>query len=127
MHYQYQKKKSGPIMLKSMGSPDQTDQTLHSFITLKPNLTFTELQETSIEHLLRALQASMEHLLFLAPDSIPIFSATKPIKCLNRFTAERHFMLRDKMIGGILFWSCLSVCLFVCLLSTLTFAITCEP
>ena len=41
------------------------------------------------------------------------------------------FMPPDRMIGGILFLSCLSVCLFVCLfvclLSTLTFAITFEP
>ena len=32
-----------------------------------------------------------------------------------------------RMIGGILFLSCLSVYLFVHLLSTLTFAITFEP
>ena len=43
------------------------------------------------------------------------------------------FMPPDRMIGGILFLSCLfvclclSVCLFVCLLSTLTFAINFEP
>ena len=45
------------------------------------------------------------------------------------------FMPLDRMIGGILFLSCLFVCLFVCLsvclfvylLSTLTFAITFEP
>ena len=34
-----------------------------------------------------------------------------------------HFMPPDRMIGGILFLSCL----FVCLMSTLTFAITFEP
>ena len=32
----------------------------------------------------------------------------------------------DRMIGGILFLSCLFVCLSVCLLSTLNFAITIE-
>ena len=32
-----------------------------------------------------------------------------------------------RMIGGILFLSCPFVCLYVCLLSTLTFAITFEP
>ena len=41
------------------------------------------------------------------------------------------FMPPDRMIGGILFLSCLfvclSVCLLVCLLSTLTFAMTFEP
>ena len=45
------------------------------------------------------------------------------------------FMPPDRMIGGILFLSALSVCLFVCLfvclsvclLSTLTFTITFEP
>ena len=36
-----------------------------------------------------------------------------------------NFMLQVRMIGGILF--VLSVCLFVCLLSTLTLAITLEP
>ena len=33
----------------------------------------------------------------------------------------------DRMIGGILFLSSLFVCLSVCLLSTLIFAITFEP
>ena len=39
------------------------------------------------------------------------------------FMLESFFMPPDRMIGGILFLSCL----FVCLLSTLTFVITFEP
>ena len=37
------------------------------------------------------------------------------------------FMPLDRMIGGILFLSCLFACLSVCLFSTLTFDIIFEP
>ena len=46
---------------------------------------------------------------------------------LEKMVAFKPFSAPDRVIGDILFLSCLFVCLSVCLLSTLTFALTLEP